>query len=450
MTIRKFNRRTFLKSVGAGALALSLGQLGPYVLGQRQVLIGMANHLQTFFGEAAEKALRLAISQINAGKDLLGKEIPKGILGNPVDLTISDSAGRGDQALRAVQELALSKRADFLTGFFFSEELLGALPAIPVLKKIFLGTGAATPVATIQVSAAYDQYKYFFRVGPFNSFFILQILVLFARDFLEKKHGWNAVVAFAEDAAWTKTITDGLPTLLAAYGSKVAVAKTIRFAEDTADFTGIYKDAVEAMAGKKGGLLTLLAHTGLRPTIQWWDQKVPLPFVGINVQAQDARFPTLSGGKVESVATLTSASRTKITEKTIPFFDAFEKFTAFKPEITIPSYNAVISFDALYILKEAVERAGVLPDTEANTDKIIAELEKTDYIGNAGRIQFYKRGEKGVTPLRPDQDFPHDVRYGPGFVEGVVIQYQAGKQETIFPDKFKTTNKFTAPPWLPG
>jgi len=450
MSVRKFNRRTFLKSVGAGALALSLSQLGPYVLGQRPVLIGMANPLQTFFGEAAEKALRLGISQINAGKDLLGKDIPKGILGNTVDLVVSDSAGRGDQALRAVQELVLSKRADFLTGFFFSEELLGALPAIPVLRKIFLGTGAATPVATIQVSAAYDSYKYFFRVGPFNSFFILQILVLFVRDFLEKKHGWNAVVAFAEDAAWSKVITDGLPTLLKAFGSKIEVAKTIRFAEDTADFTPIYKDAVEAMAGKNGGLLTILAHTGLRPTIQWWDQKVPLHFIGINVQAQDARFPTLSGGKVESVATLTSASRTKITDKTIPFFDAFEKFTAFKPEVTVPSYNAVISFDALYILKEAVERAGVLPDTEANTDKIIAELEKTDFIGNAGRIQFYKRGEKGVTPLRPDQDFPHDVRYGPGFVEGVFLQYQAGKQETIFPEKFKTTDKFIAPPWLPG
>ncbi|MBI3356548.1 MAG: ABC transporter substrate-binding protein, partial [Nitrospirae bacterium] len=275
MSATGFSRRTFLKSVGAaGALVLSVGQLGPYVLGQKTALLGLAVPVQTFFGEAAEKSLRLAISQINAGKDILGKDIPKGLLGNPLDLTVSDSAGRGDQALRAVQELVLSKRADFLMGFFFSEELLGALPAIPVLRKIFMGTGAATPVATIQVSSDYNNFKYFFRPGPSNSFFILQALAVFIRDFLEKKQAWNSLVLFAEDAAWNKAITDGMPAILKAFGSKVEVAKVIRFAEDTADFTPIYKDAVEAMKGKKGGLLTTLAHTGIRPTIQWWDQKV--------------------------------------------------------------------------------------------------------------------------------------------------------------------------------
>ena len=450
----KQSRRTFLKQLGAGAAVLSLGPLaqGPWVRGQETLLIGMANPLATFFGEAAEKALRLAINEINGAGG-----IQVGDTSVQLDLIVSDSAGRSDQAPLALQDL-VGRGADVLTGFFFSEELIGSLPAIPVLRKLFLGTGASTPAATIQVSADYDNYKFFFRLGPINSFLILQAALTFAIGFLEKGLGWDSIVLFAEDAAWTKPITDGFPVLLQAFGSKLQVADTIRYAEDTTDFTSLFNRAVSAMEGRTGGIYTIMAHTGTRPTAQWAAQQVPLPLVGINVQAQDGRFDQLTQGASESVVTFTSGARAPITEKTIPFVDKFAAFTEFKPDVTIPSYNAFSSYDALYILKAAIENAGVLPKDEASTTAVIQELEKFGaldeegnptnlFVGTAGNLGFYQKGETGVTPLRPDQDFPHDVRYGPGLVEGIWIQWQGGQQEVIFPPNLATA-PFVLPPWL--
>ena len=449
-TLPKQSRRTFLKQIGAGALALSLGPLarGPWVRSQEQFLIGMANPLATFFGEAAEKALRLGISEINA---------EGGLLGRPLDLIISDSAGRADQAPLALQDL-VGRGAQVLTGFFFSEELIGSIPVIPVLRKLLFGTGASTPAATIQVANDYDNYKFFFRTGPINSFLILQATLTFVIGFLEKGLGWDSIVLFAEDAAWTKPITDGFPVLLPAFGSKLQIADTIRYAEDTTDFTPLFSRSVQALKGKTGGIVTLMAHTGTRPTAQWAAQQVPLPLVGVNVQAQDGRFDQLTRGAAESVITFTAGARAPITEKTIPFVDAFANFTEVKPAVTIPSYNAFSSYDALLLLKAAVENAGTLPEDEASTGAVIAELEKYGaldaegkptnlFLGTAGRLGFYERGETGVTPLRPDQDFPHDVRFGPGFVDGIWIQWQGGQQEVVFPPNLATA-QFKLPPWL--
>ncbi len=448
------SRRTFLKRLGAGAAILSLAPVagGPWVRGQETLLIGMANPLATFFGEAAEKALRMAINEINAAGG-----IRVGDTSVQLDLIVSDSAGRADQAPLALQDL-VGRGADVLTGFFFSEELIGSLPSIPILRKLFLGTGASTPAATIQVSADYDNYKFFFRIGPINSFLILQAAITFAVGFLERGLGWDSIVLMAEDAAWTQPITDGFPVLLQAFGSKLQVVDTIRYAEDTTDFTSLFNRAVSAMEGRVGGIYTLMAHTGSRPTAQWAAQQVPLPLVGINVQAQDGRFDQLTQGASESVVTFTSGARAPITEKTIPFVDKFAAFTEFKPDVTIPSYNAFASYDALYLLKEAIENAGVLPKDEASTTAVIQALEtygKRDdegnptnlFVGTSGNLGFYERGETGVTPLRPDQDFPHDVRYGPGLAEGIWIQWQGGQQEVIFPPNLATAS-FVLPPWL--
>ncbi len=450
------SRRTFLKRLGAGAAAATLAPLGltlahgPWVRAQQPFLIGMANPLATYFGEAAEKALRLAIDEINA---------QGGILGQKLDLIVSDSAGQSAQAPLALQDL-VGRGAQVLTGFFFSEELIGALPTFPILRKLFLGTGASTPAATIQVSKDYDNYKFFFRIGPINSLLILQVSVIFAVEYLEKRLGWDSIVLFAEDAAWTKPITDNFPALLRAFGSKLEVPLTIRYAEDTADFTGFFRDAIGAMRGRTGGIFTVMAHTGVRPTAQWAAQQVPLPFVGINVQAQDARFNDLTQGAAESVVTLTTGARAPITPKTIPFVDAFAAFTAFKPEVSIPSYNAFASYDALYMLKVACEAAGTLPLDEASTDAVIKELERFGalgpdgkptnlFVGVSGNLGFYERGETGVSPILPDQDFPHDVRFGPGLAEGLWIQWQGGRQEVIFAlNPELITAPFVPPPWM--
>lgn len=431
---QQYTRRSFLKTLGAGAATLSLSStVGPWVHAQTPFVLGMANPLSTFFGQAAEKALRLRINELNNGG---------GIMGRQVELVTSDSAGRPDQALRAVQELALSKGADVMTGFFFSEELTGALPSFTAFRKLFLGTGASTPNASVAVQQDYDNNKFFFRIGPVNSLFILQLMATFEIGFVENGLGLNKAVLLAEDASWTQAITASMPAILGAFGSQVQVVDTIRYAEDTADFSSIYSRAVDSGADH---ILTAMAHTGIRPTAQWAAAEVPLPLIGINVQAQDGNFDNLSNGAAESVVTFTSGANTPITEKTIPFVNSFAAFSDVFPEITIPSYNAFISSDAIDVLVDSIERAGVFPDTEDNTDAVIEAMEQASVLGTTGTIEFYQLNEVEVSPIRPDLAFPHDVRVDNA--QGVWVQWQNGSLETLFPPNLATAG-FVNPPWL--
>src|SRR5262249_59533 len=68
-----------------------------------------------------------------------------------------------------------------------------------------------------------------------------------------------------------------------------------------------------------------------------------------------------------------------------------------------------------------------------DTDKVIAALEKTDYVGVRGRVQF---------------DATHDVKDGPGFVNLLFVQWQNNGERVVVWPKELTTGKMINPPWL--
>jgi branched-chain amino acid transport system substrate-binding protein len=68
-----------------------------------------------------------------------------------------------------------------------------------------------------------------------------------------------------------------------------------------------------------------------------------------------------------------------------------------------------------------------------DTDKVIKELEKTDFVGTRGRVMF---------------DELHEVKDGPGFVNELFVQWQQdGKRVVVWP-KDVATGKMINPPWL--
>lgn len=440
------SRRDFMKYVGTGAAASVIG-FPHFASSQEALTFGLAVPTSTYFGEAAEKAAQIAIQQINADG---------GVLGTPLDMIVEDSAGNAQQAQLSVQALD-ARGADFMGGFFFSEELNGALGTFGVTRKLFFGTGASTPAATVNVEQDYNNGKFFFRVGPANSLFILQSAVTFAIGALERGLGWDSIVLFAEEASWTQPITASFQTLLQAFGSSLQVVDVIRYDEGTTDFTPLFNRSVDAMRGKTGGIFTIMAHTGTRPTSQWAAQQVPLPFVGINVQAQDGRFNQLTNGAAESVVTFSGGAKAPITPLTIPFVEAFEN-SSINPAVSIPSYNAFYTYDAIRLFKWAVEGVEVLPDSEANTDAVIQQLESLDadntFQVTTGNLSFYQRGETNVSLIQPQLSFPHDLRFGGQYGDGVWIQWNNGQQEVIFPPVAPDgqteliTAQFILPPWM--
>jgi branched-chain amino acid transport system substrate-binding protein len=112
---------------------------------------------------------------------------------------------------------------------------------------------------------------------------------------------------------------------------------------------------------------------------------------------------------------------------TVPFTEAYTK--KFRSS---PSYDGYTTYDEIYYVTDAIKRAG-----SADPDKVVDALEKTDYVGTIGRIQFYGK----------DDEFTHAMKYGKDFVTGVEIQWQNGKQVCIWPAD-KCDAKLTFPSFV--
>lgn len=107
-----------------------------------------------------------------------------------------------------------------------------------------------------------------------------------------------------------------------------------------------------------------------------------------------------------------------MTDKTVPFGEAFKKrFNG------APSYAGSMAYDQVYYVADAIKRAG-----STDADKLVEALEKTDWTGVAGRTQLYSK----------DEPFTHSVKYGRGFVTGLLAQWQGGKQVAVWPAQIAT------------
>lgn len=135
---------------------------------------------------------------------------------------------------------------------------------------------------------------------------------------------------------------------------------------------------------------------------------------GQSSQATTSTFWKDTNGATEGVITATAAAPgAALTPKTEPFTEAYTKRFGVSP-----AYDGYSSYDMVYVIADAIKRA-----QSTDPDKMVDALEKTDYVGTVGRIQFYGR----------DDEFTHALKYGPGLVTGVDIQWQNGKQVVVWP-----------------
>jgi branched-chain amino acid transport system substrate-binding protein len=203
----------------------------------------------------------------------------------------------------------------------------------------------------------------------------------------------------------------------------------IRFSPDTTDFTPIFN---KIESSKPDVIITGISHVGVQPTVQWKNQQVPIPMFGISSQATNSTFGKDTNNASDGVLYQgVSGTGVAVTPKSVPFADNFKKKFG-----NYPSYAGYTAYDEVYYIADAVKRAG-----GTNADKLVAALEKTDWEGTIGRVQFYGK----------DDPFTHSIKYGKGLITGVMLQWQDGHQVAVwpkevakgqlkFPSFFKVTN----------
>src|SRR5947209_2945759 len=123
-------------------------------------------------------------------------------------------------------------------------------------------------------------------------------------------------------------------------------------------------------------IITGISHVGVQPTVQWKSSQVPIPMFGVSSQATNSTFWKDTNGATEGVLyQAVSGPGVAVTEKTLPFVDAFVKKYG-----NTPSYAGYTAYDDVYMIADAVKRAGA-----TDSDKLVAAMEATDYVGTIGR-----------------------------------------------------------------
>jgi branched-chain amino acid transport system substrate-binding protein len=395
----------------AGAVcAVGLLPFSAFAQSGDTIKIGVIGEESAVAGASITKAAVMAADEINANG---------GVNGRKIEIITYDNHSSAADAVRAFQRAVSQDKVVAVIGSYISEVVLAIEPWSARLHMPFITPGAASNLISKAVHDDYDHFKYTFH-GWLTSAFIAQAICDYTRDTLVGPFHMKTAVVMSEDAAWTTPLDERYLDCLPKAGLKVL--DHIRFNPDTADFTPIFHQIEDEHPDV---IITGISHVGVQPTVQWHDQQVPMPMVGQSSQATTSTFWKDTNGAAEGVITGTAAAvDVALTPATIPFAEAYVK----KFGVT-PAYDGYSAYDMVYVIAEAIERAGGSTDP----DKLVTALEATDHVGTVGRIQFYGR----------DDPFTHALKYGPGLVTTIAIQWQNGKQTCVWPaDKCKAKISF--------
>jgi branched-chain amino acid transport system substrate-binding protein len=396
------NRLPLLRTAALAASAAAICLAAPaYAQSGDPIKIGVIAEVQSIAGAATPGGAQIAADEINA---------KGGILGRKIEIVTYDNKSSSADSVRAFQRAVSEDKVSAVIASYISEVVLALEPWAARLKMPLITPGAASNEITKAIHSDYEKNKYTFH-GWLTSTAQAQAVCDAAKDLLVDSLKLKNVAIMSEDAAWTKPLDVSYEACFAKIGMNVV--DHVRFSPDTTDFTPIFNN----IEGKKpDAIVTGISHVGVQPTVQWKNQQVPIAMFGISAQALSPTFWNDTNGAAEGVPSLAYATPdVAVTSKTKPFAQAF------KAKFGIPpAYTGYSAYDDVYIITDAIKRAG-----STDPDKMVAEMEKTKYEGTIGNIEFYGK----------DDEFTHGIKAGPGYVVGLVFQWQNGKQVTVWPPK---------------
>lgn len=436
MVIGDKNRRVFCIHL---FIFLTILMMATQVHAQETIKIGVLGPMQFDVGAEYWSAATLAEEEINAagGVKVGDKKLKLELIKADSNelLSITDAVG-------AMERLITVNKVNFIVGGHRSEAVLAMQDIVADNKLIWINAYTASPSTTQRVAKQYDRYKYYFRLASLNSSHIGKILLNEASMVAGKVRetlgvAKPRVAIMAEKVLWVdpivKTAETKLPEL------EMEVVGTWRISPTATDVTA------EMTAIKDAGA-HMIFYVGSGPvgTVackQWSELQIPAALMGSNVSAMTDRIVDTIGSLANYEASYNYFGYAQLTPKTIPFIDNMKKRYGHTPTIGGTLY------DCIYVLKDAIERAGTL-----DTDAMVASLEKTYYEGVSGYIGFTPKG---------DPDWVHDVVFGPKYTTNLVTQWRDGKLLVVWPDgkpmlgdkswegaRHKGTVDYELPPWM--
>lgn len=389
------------------------------------ILLGVPTSLKLIEGYESNRAAILAVEEINAkGGVVVGKE-KRLFKVESLDIRDGEPGVPVSEALLGIEKLILDKKIyAALVGNFRSEALLAAMDIYSKYKVINIGSIPMSPKFQEKVLSNPEKYKYSFRVcleATGLSKYMSGLMKLIGKDF-----GYNKVFIATQDVLWATATGSMMEQWYKDNGWTVLGFE--KYPTGASDFSSAL------MKAKSGGAQLILVVFDM-PTSgilvkQWASMRIPALMAGYNGPLMGSKAWTTFGDEIEGSLNIIEDIG-PIPVKAYPpatkFYDAYTKRWKENPQA---GHGVGASYDAVYMLAAAIEKAGTL-----DPDKVSAAIAATDMAGGVvGRLRF----DKG-----------HQLIYGEDPKTsglGVWFQWRKGERVIVYPESV-ADGKIEKPVW---
>jgi branched-chain amino acid transport system substrate-binding protein len=387
------------------------------------IIVGVPTSLGYGSGKEGYHGVIMAVEEINSKGGVQVGNTKRKIKLEASDIRDAAPGVPVPEALLGLEKIIMDKKVHaIVVGPYRSEALLAGMDIIAKHKVPMLGTIALTPASEAKIRKEPEKYKYIFRVGE-TAKTLVGYQIGFMK-YLEREFGLNRLFVIHQDTMWARKSAEIISGVLKKGNWRILGVEA--YPAGATDYsTGLMK--VQA----SGAQIIFAAFD--------------LPQAGVLVkQWRSMRVPALLGGVIAPMCgpdswetydrKIASAINFMLEIGNIPvhkgpasvrFYEAYKK--RWGTEIQDPHG----SYEALYVLTEAIEKAGTL-----EPDALVEAIEKTDRTGAIGRIRF---------------DEGHQTIFGNDPTEtamGCVMQWrEGGKRVVVYPESIAEDN-VELPPWL--
>ncbi len=394
---------------------LAVGMTGglPAARAAKPIILGVPTSLGYLEGKESLKCVKLAVDEINkaGGVKVGGEKRPFKVVA--IDARGAEPGVPVSEVIKAYKKVILEDKAKFIVvGSFRSEAAIACMDVTGKYKIPTLLTIATSSKLQKKIVKRYKRYKYTFRVG-INSVYLFKYLGG-TMAYLKKQFGFDKVYIMNQDVQWARVFGNLMV-------SRVFKKTGWKVVGRQAYPTGATDFSSGLMKAKAGGAQVILPIFDMPSSgilvKQWKSMKIPAVMAGfISPLAGPSAWETFDhkiAGSINEIFEIGDVPCPKI-PKSIKFYKDYQ---AKYGKAIEAGHGPAPSYESVYILKEAIERAGSL-----DPDKVVAALEKTDRDGCMGRIRFSKDHQAiyGVDPTKAAM--------------GCMVQWrESGKRSIVYP-----------------
>ena len=329
------------------------------------IKIGALGPLSLNVGQDMKHGMDLAVSEINQNGVTVG--------GTVYDLEIdygntSGTNGLPDNAttLTSLNALKSNGVVSIIGGFTTNTALtiqyqIGTIP--------FIGIGSTTPIIS----------PYFWRVGPTNGTEIAYSLIEFYHIFMESL-GVRNITIIREDSNWAIGTAKGIKGAFTYYFP----TDNFTFSSDVVIPINANQNTVTSYLSALNGTATnaflelFETDVGKLVTTAWSKLNMTQYLAGVNIDSQESNYFNDTYGNSYGEIELEPRSL----DLSSALSDTF-KSSYLSTYGEDPSFTSYISYDAVYVLKNALEIC-----SSPSASQVQLNLNTTDYVGTSYRIKF--------------------------------------------------------------